>query len=286
MGGNDGGTRSTRALPEESARADSSRTADEASRQPSGERGADDDRGKVEVAVLGRVEVRGVSGSFARRPKLTELVVFLALHPEGSTSLAWSTALWPQRRVPDQTISNRLSEARRLLGFAPDDRPRLRRDGELYRLADVSTDWASFKTLSDPSADVTSWRAALQLVRGRPFEDLPPALWTAVECTAAEIEHVVTDCAIRCGDALLECGDYAGAVWAAHRGLSAAPWDERLHRLLMRTADATGNRAGVDATLRHLALVLEIDGDPLRYVHPETASLYEHLVGRSAVRVS
>jgi DNA-binding SARP family transcriptional activator len=285
VGGNDDGTTTTRALPDGSTRPDGNRADDEGRSQCSEHSGLDRDDA-VEVAVLGRVEVRGVSGSFARRPKLTELVVFLALHPEGSTSLAWSTALWPHRRVPDQTISNRLSEARRLLGFAPDDRPRLRRDGELYRLADVSTDWARFKRLADRSADVPAWRAALGLVRGRPFEDLPPALWTAVECTAAEIEHVVTDCALRCGDALLERADYAGAVWAAHRGLSAAPWDERLHRLLMRTADATGNRAGVEATLRHLALVLEIDGDPLRYVHPDTALLYENLVGRSTTRAS
>lgn len=286
VGGNDDSTAVTRARPGVLAGPGRTEADDGDGRRRSEHPGLDDDRVPIDVAVLGRVEVRGVGGSFARRPKLTELVVFLALHPEGSTSLAWSTALWPHRRVPDQTISNRLSEARRLLGFAPDDRPRLRRDGDLYRLVDVSTDWSRFTALAGRSGDVASWREALGLVRGRPFEDLPPALWTAVECTAAEIEHVVTDCALRCGDALLERADYAGAVWAAHRGLSAAPWDERLHRLLMRVADATGNRAGVEATLRHLALVLEIDGDPLRYVHPDTALLYEHLVGRSATRAS
>ena len=67
---------------------------------------------------------------------------------------------------------------------------------------------------------------------------------------------------------------------AAHQGLRAAPWDERLHRVLMRSADLAGNRAGVEATLRHLALVLEVEGDPLRHVHPETAALYARLVGR------
>ncbi len=235
----------------------------------------------VEVAVLGRVEVRGVEGSLDRRPKLTELVVYLALHPRGATTTAWSTALWPRRMVPPQTVSNRLSEARRLLGFASDDRPRLRRIGDAHVLAEVSTDWARFQELAR-AEDTASWRSALALVRGRPFEDLPSGLWTALECTAVEIERAVTSCALRCGEHLLAGGDADSAVWAAHQGLRAAPWDERLHRLLMVTADATGNRAGVDATLRHLALVLEVDGDPLRHVHPETVALYEQLSGRVA----
>jgi hypothetical protein len=235
----------------------------------------------VEVAVLGRVEVRGVEGSLARRPKLTELVVFLALHPGGATTGSWATALWPGRRVPPQTVANRLSEARRLLGVASDDRSRLRRSGDLHLLAEVSTDWGRFQQLAHHSRGTDSWREALGLVRGRPFEDLPSGLWTALECTAVEIERTVTECALRCGEQLLADGDPEGAAWAAHQGLRTCPWDERLHRLLMITADATGNRAGVEATLRHLALVLEVDGDPLRYVHPETAALYARLVGKS-----
>lgn len=238
----------------------------------------------VEVAVLGRVEVHGVETSLARRPKLKELVVFLALHPGGATTSAWSTALWPGRRVPPQTVSNRLSEARRLLGFAPDDRPRLRRTDGRHELVDVGTDWEQFRRLAAPDRGTASWRDALALVRGRPFEDLPSGLWTAFECTAVEIERAVTECALRCGEQLLAMGDPDGAAWAAHQGLRACPWDERLHRLLMVTADATGNRAGVEATLRHLALVLEIDGDPLPCVHPETAALYEQLVRHVAPR--
>lgn len=235
----------------------------------------------VEVGVLGRVDIRGVEGSFTRRPKLKELVVFLALHPGGAPTSTWATALWPGRRVPGQTVANRLSEARRLLGFASDGRPRLRRNGELHLLADVTTDWDRFQDLAAPDRGAASWRAALALVRGRPFEDLPSGLWTAFECIAVEIERAVTECALRCGDQLLAAGDAEGAAWAAHQGLKLCPWDERLHRLLMLTADATGNRAGVEATMRHLALVLEVDGDPLPHVHPETAALYQRLAGRA-----
>jgi DNA-binding SARP family transcriptional activator len=245
--------------------------------------GADgcEELGGIEIAVLGRVEVRGVEGWFARRPKLTELVVYLALHPEGATTSAWSTALWPQRRVPQQTVANRLSEARRALGFASDDRPRLRRNGDVHVLAEVSTDWARFRQLARRDLGSDSWQAALSLVRGRPFEDMPSGLWTALECTTVEIDREGTECSLRCGERLLGEGNPDRAAWAAHQGLRIAPWDERLHRLLMVTADATGNRAGVEATLRHLALVLEVDGNPLPHVHPETAALYAQLAGRS-----
>ena len=239
---------------------------------------------EVEVSVLGPVEVRGVEGWFARRPKLTELVVYLAMHPEGATTRTWSTALWPDRCVPPQTIANRLSEARRALGFAPDGRARLRRNGERHQLVAVATDWERFGRLAAAERGPAGWRAALELVRGRPFDELQQGQWTTFEGVAAEIEQAVVEAALRLGGHLLEGGDADGAAWASQKGLKASPWDERLHRLLMRAADAAGNRAGVEAILRHLALVLEIDGDPLRGVHPETAALYERLRGSDGAR--
>ena len=60
-----------------------------------------------------------------------------------------------------------------------------------------------------------------------------------------------------------------------------SPWDERLYRLLMRAADGLGNRGGVDAALRSLALALELEGDPLLGIHPETSALYRNLTSRS-----
>ncbi|MCU1491155.1 MAG: large rane protein [Acidimicrobiaceae bacterium] len=234
----------------------------------------------LEVAVLGPIEIAGVEGPLAHRPKLTELVVYLAMHPRGATSRAWTTALWPERRVPSQTVANRLSEARRALGFAPDERPRLRRSGDRHLLADTTTDWEQFVRLGAPSGSASSWREALALVRGRPFDDLQQGQWTALEGFTAEIEQAIVTCALRYGAHALESDEPMEASWAAQMALRAAPWDERLHRLLMRSADAAGNRAGVEAILRHLALVLEIDGDPLRGVHPKTAALYQQLAGR------
>jgi DNA-binding SARP family transcriptional activator len=240
----------------------------------------------VEVAILGQIEVRGAPGALDKRPKLTELIVYLAMHPEGATTATWQNALWPDRRMPAQTVANRLSEARRLLGMELDGAPRLRRSAERHRLAGVTTDWERFCVLADVHRDHTSWRYALDLVRGRPFDDLQEGQWTVFEGFCGEIEAAIIDCALRYGEDRLNAGDPGATAWAAQRALRASPYDERLHRLLMRAADASGNRSGVDAIYRNLLVIIDIEGDGTCSVHPETAALYEQLSGRDVGALS
>ncbi|HLI43920.1 MAG TPA: hypothetical protein VKU92_05560 [Acidimicrobiales bacterium] len=78
----------------------------------------------------------------------------------------------------------------------------------------------------------------------------------------------------------LDEGHASHAEWSVRRGLLAAPWDERLYRMLMVVRHVAGNRAGIDAALYTLARALDWDGDPLDGVHRETALLYRQLVGR------
>lgn len=248
-------------------------------REPSRDAG---DR-SVEVCVLGPVRVNGTAVPFERRPKLTELVVYLALHPDGATSDAWATALWPDRRMPMSTLSNRLSEARLSLGYAPDGFAHLRKRGGRYHLGPfVSTDWDRFQQLA-AGVDPSDWRAALALVRGRPFEGLREVQWTLLEGVVPAIEAAVVELACRLAEHLIAVRDPEGAEWAARRAMLSCPWDERLYRLVMRAADAAGNRAGVEAALRQLACVLELGEEPLGAVHPETAALYRSLMSRRAV---
>jgi len=234
----------------------------------------------VDVLVLGPVQVEGGSESFEGRPLLTELVVYLAFHPEGLLGEACATALWPERRVPLQTLSNRLHEARRALGTTGNDGPRLKRtDGRHVLAPDVRTDWSSFIALTGPESGPASWRQALALVRGRPFEGLAKGDWAVFEGFVAVIEAAIVDVAARLGEHLLEADDPLGAESALRRGLLVAPWDEGLYRLLMVVADARGNRGGVESVLRSLGQVLDCSGDPLDAVHPETAALYRRLTG-------
>jgi hypothetical protein len=164
-----------------------------------------------------------------------------------------------------------------------DGTPRLRRSAERHRLAGVITDWERFCVLADSRRDHDSWRQALELVRGRPFDDLQQGEWTVFEGFCGEIETAIIDCALRYGEDRLQADDPDAAAWASQRALRANPYDERLHRLLMRAADAAGNRAGVEAIYRNLVMVMDIDGDGISGIHPETTLLYERLSGRNAV---
>jgi len=235
----------------------------------------------IEVTVLGNVQVNGTPESFRYRRRLTELVAFLAMHPEGTTTDTFATAMWPDRRVPVQTLANRLSETRRALGLASDGRPRLRKQGRRHLIVEAETDWDRFRELAITARGAKSWRSALAMVRGRPFDGLDRGEWAQLEGFAAAIEASVVDVACRLGDDALGHRDGGLAHWAALQGLLVSPWDERLYRLLMRAADQLGNRGGVDAALRSLALALELEGDPLLGIHPETSALYRRLTSRS-----
>jgi DNA-binding SARP family transcriptional activator len=236
----------------------------------------------VEVRVLGPVQIVGTAESLEGRPLLQELVVYLAFHGRGVTGETCATALWPDRRVPAQTLSNRLHEARRALGSTADGRPRLMRtDGRHLLASDVRTDWERFVGLTSGDAGPASWRQALMLVRGRPFAGLGRGDWTVLEGLSATVETVIVSVSARLAEHLLGADDPLGAEWAIRRGLMVTPWDERLYRLLMTAADAAGNRGGVESALRSLAQVLDWSGDPIEIVHPETATLYRQLTGKS-----
>ncbi|MHB8457005.1 MAG: AfsR/SARP family transcriptional regulator, partial [Acidimicrobiales bacterium] len=218
----------------------------------------------VLVRILGPVDVTGTSTPLDRRPRVTELVVYLALHRDGCSGEALAAAVWPDRRVPAQTVANRLTEARQALGEAAAGRPRLRRvSGRHVLTSDVDTDWAEFERLTEPGSGPEQWSGALGLIRGRPFEGLTDSGWTLLEGFVASIEGRIIDISCRLASRCLDIGDATHAEWAVRRGLMASPWDERLYRMLMIVNHAAGNRGGMESALRSLAHMLDWQGDPL-----------------------
>ncbi len=233
------------------------------------------------MSVLGPVLIRGAASDFDRAAS-RELVVYLAMHPLGVSTEAWATALWPERAMAPATLHSTASAARRALGSSRRGADHLPRGHARLRLADsVSADWWRLVTLAD-SEEPKRWADGLALVRGRPFDGLRSVDWPILEGFSAEIGETVVALASKLADVRLAAGDGAGAASAARRGLLADPYDERLHRRLLRAADLEGNRAGVESTMARLVRLL--GGDARRVlarpealveiVHPETAKLY------------
>jgi DNA-binding SARP family transcriptional activator len=212
-------------------------------------------------------------------------VVYLAMHPNGASNEAWATALWPDRLMAPSSLHSTASVARRSLGQAPDGRDHLPRShGRLSLSATVGTDWDQFVELAD-SGDVESWRSALALVRGRPFDGLRSSDWPILEGIGPAIESAVVDLSGRLAGAELAAGDPRAAEWAARRGLLVSPYDERLYRMLMRAADLAGNPAGVEAVMAELIKLVADEVEPFDSVHPSTMELYRSLTrGRAPAR--
>jgi len=240
------------------------------------------DRGvpEVVVRVLGPIQVVGSARPFTRAWAL-ELVVYLAMHPLGVRNEQWATALWPERAMAPTTLHSTASAARRSLGTSVSGEDHLpRAHGRLRLGPGVRSDWDRFVDLSGRSRP-DDWRSALELIRGRPFEELRSADWVVLEGIQATIEAVCVDVASRYADHCLSVADPNGAEWAARQGLKVSAYDERLYRVLLRAADAAGNPAGVESVMAELVHLVADDVEPFDAVHPETLSLYRELSRRS-----
>ena len=234
----------------------------------------------IEVQILGPVEVVGNLKAFTRAWAL-ELVVYLAMHPDGASTDRWSSALWPDRLMAPASLHSTASSARRSLGVSPSGVDHLpRAHGRLKLGPGVTSDWARLQNLvaSDNPEDRIS---ALRLIRGRPFEGLRATDWIVLDGTMATVEAVVVDLASRHAEWCLEMGDPAGAEWAARQGLLVSQYDERLFRVLIRAADAAGHPAGIEAAMDELIRLVGDDIEPWDAVHPETLQLYKQLSRRA-----
>lgn len=210
---------------------------------------------EVEVRVLGPVEVHGAARPL-RRCGALDLVVYLAMHPSGAPTEQWATALWPEREMSPATLWSTASAARRGLGASRAGAEHLPcRRRRLQLAATVGSDVEHFSRLA-ASDDKWSWWEALRLIRGRPFEGLRSPDWPVLEGLTAEIEESVVEVAERVAHAEMVSGDGASAARAARCGLRAAPFDERLYRVLLRAADLLGNRVALDSMMAQFVSVL------------------------------
>jgi DNA-binding SARP family transcriptional activator len=241
-----------------------------------------------EVRILGKIHVHGVP--VIERRKSLELIVYLALHPQGADAERVWEALWPERPLNRGTLHTTVSTARNRLGNAADGTPYLpdAREGH-YRLhPDLGLDWTRFQTLTSltqqPGTNpISALRQALELVTGYPMDSATPRAYDWALVHRSEIEAAIGEAAEQLASLYLNADDHAGATWAARRGLVASPFDERLYRQLMLAADAAGNTAGIDATMRELVHIMGDELEPVDDLHPETIKLYHQLRGNRPI---
>ncbi|WP_327586970.1 bacterial transcriptional activator domain-containing protein [Nonomuraea sp. NBC_00507] len=232
----------------------------------------------IDVRILGPFTIVGTREPL--QPKQAELVLVLTLHePHGLLNHQLGTYLGPDEDTPKPPDSVRqyITRTRRRLGPAHDGQEHILHTGNgLYRLHEVTLDWAEFQQLAE-AADRDKLRTALGLVRG-------PALagcdyWWLETALLESIRAAIVDTAAELADLELIADDPAAAARAARNGLAADPSAEQLWRALLRAEHAAGNLAAVHAAwqqcLRHIEEV-SLDGQP----HPETTKLYHQLTSR------
>ena len=240
----------------------------------------------VDIRLLGTIEVDAPETvDESRRALCTEVLVYLATHPEGVHPTVLGGAVWPRgvsASVRDATVA-RVAD---WLGRDSRERPNLYYDerGRIRLGSEVRVDWETFRWLvwrsaAEPASEMAYMTYALDLVRGRLMDGRVRGRygWLAMEDFEYEATARVADIAHRLVLMRLDEGDARGAVTAARAGLRLATADEGLWRDLLRATHATGDAAQVRDVVEELRE--RVESDPyIDQMQPETEALVEELV--------
>lgn len=236
------------------------------------------------VAVLGRVAVQG-GGALAdeRLDLTTELVTYLAMHPEGVHPTVLAGAVWPRGVTADVRDAG-IRRAREWMGSDPDGSHRVREDaeGRLSLAPSVVCDWDCARNLllrsrraSSPRAEIDLLRRGLKMARGESFAGTPRGryAWVVREDLPRTVTRVLVDASVRLAELLSGQDDAAGASTAAEAGLRVSPAHQGLWRALLRSRHEESGVAGVRRTLDEMGEAL--DAVPLE---AETEALVNELM--------
>lgn len=194
------------------------------------------------VRVLGAVGIDNIDHEGRR--KVIELIVYLALHPDGVGADRLTEALWPDKAPEPRTLTRNVCYARKALGLDADGNnhlPRINTEGR-YRLGPhVRCDLLELIQLAknareteDTDERLRLLSEALDFVRDKPFDSVIDYEWAWTENWVAVAESEAADAAVLLAEAQLANGCDEETVRAALVGLRAAPDDARLLRLRTR----------------------------------------------------
>ena len=245
----------------------------------------------VEIGLLGHLEVQAPGPLEPDRLALaTELVVYLAAHPDGVHTNVLTGAVWP-RGVSSEVRDAALSRVHAWLGTDEQGQPNLVTDESgRFRLGPgARVDWQVFRALfarasqaaaaSEPAAEAGYLERALTLVRGQFLDGRDPAryAWLATDEIEYEVTAAVADAAHRLSALRLAAGDPDGAMEAARAGLRLAFNDEILWRDLLTGAHATGQEHVLRAVVGEISARVALD-EVMPRMAPETEALIDELL--------
>ena len=245
----------------------------------------------VEIALLGQTAVQAPGPLEPDRLALaTELVVYLAAHPDGVHANVLAGAVWP-RGVSPEVRDAALSRVHAWLGTDEAGQPNLLTDpsGRLRLGPGARVDWQVFRALfirashaaaaSDTAAEAGYLERALTLVGGQFLDGRDPAryAWLATDEIEYEVTAAVADAAHRLSGLRLAAGDADGAMEAARAGLRLAFNDELLWRDLLTGAHATGQEHVLRAVVSEISARVALD-EVMPRMAPETEALIDELL--------
>jgi hypothetical protein len=245
----------------------------------------------VEIGLLGPPVIEAPGSLEPDRLALaTEVVVFLAAHPDGVHVNVLTGAIWP-RGVSAEVRDAALARVSAWLGTGPGGEPNLQSDptGRLRLGPGVRVDWQVFRALvnrasqaaaaSDNQTESGLLEQALALVRGQFLDGRDPAryAWLATDEVTYEVTALIADAAHRLSALRLAAGDPAAAMDAARCGLRLSFNDEMLWRDLLIAAHATGQEGILRAAISELSARVALD-EVMPKMAPETEALIDELL--------
>ena len=252
----------------------------------------DDSRpGSVRVDILGPVRIRA-SGPIERKriPLCTELVTYLAVHDKRVHSAAQlDLELWHDRLIQPSTRTEAIARARKWLGrnSRGDHYLPLSHRGELCLDPGVLLDWDLFQRLTargrtGGQRGAKDLATALRLVRGKPFECVPPTRyhWLPQTFLEQDIATAVIEASHSLARYRLRAQDALGAREAARIAQLVDRYDQRPWRDILEAEHLLGNVNGLRSMVRKLARVMEIES--VDELEEETRALIDRLRRGSA----
>ncbi|WP_165367975.1 hypothetical protein [Phytoactinopolyspora endophytica] len=245
----------------------------------------------VRVFILGPAEVQSASPiADDRRELATEIVVYLALHPEGVHPTVLSAAVWP-RGVSGSVLEATLDRVRQWLGTDPDGSPYLLQtpEGRLKLSEGAVLDWDVVCSLLRRTRQARTVRdeidllsKALRVARGQVLSERPSGRYSWLARVRMEriASDVLVDAAHRLSTLCWDGGDPGTAAAAASAGIRVRPAEQLLWRDLVQARHALEGPAGVNAAAEEMWVTLNAIG--VADLAPETEALLEELLPGSS----